>query len=42
MSLYLILQVSDVLIYPDIIVSGSIRTIRQVLMTFNKPGTCGE
>ena len=33
-----ICQVSDVLIYPDVIVSNTIRTIRQALITFTKPG----
>ena len=38
MAQYTISQVSDVLIYLDVIVSNIIRTIRQALMTFTKPG----
>ena len=38
MAQYTISQVSDVLIYLDVIVSNIIRTIIQALMTFTKPG----
>ena len=37
-----ILKLSDVLIYPSIISKNIIRTIRQALTTFAKPGTHEE
>ena len=42
MALDWIFQISDVLIYSAVIGKNIIRTIRQALMTFVKPGTYGE
>ena len=40
-DLDLMMRVSNLLIYPDVIVSNIIHTIGQALATFTKLGSCG-